>query len=279
MDALARDVGGNDSLRTIGRVRRYWWLVLLGALLGMLAGSMATTVVDKQYSSTTLVSVSGIPDATTLIGGRTNSSVNMDNELQVLESAAVISGAKKLLGVDTDPTVLAAQVSATVPANTSFMAITFLAGTPEKARAGSEAFAQAYLTQRKADVDALIAVQREGLVKELADDTALLNKYAAGAAVLPVTNPTQKADEAYVQIYQGRIGDTKQQIANLDALDVSPVSIVTPPVTPTGPAVSRQVRLVVFVLTGLFAGLLTAAALAAIAPTRPKKTPPSLSPA
>jgi hypothetical protein len=203
----------------------------------------------------------------------------MDNELQVLESAAVISGAKKLLGVDTDPTVLAAQVSATVPANTSFMAITFLAGTPEKARAGSEAFAQAYLTQRKADVDALIAVQREGLVKELGDDTALLNKYAAGAAVLPVTNPTQKADEAYVQIYQGRIGDTKQQIANLDALDVSPVSIVTPPVTPTGPAVSRQVRLVVFVLTGLFAGLLTAAALAAIAPTRPKKTPPSLSPA
>ena len=275
MDALARDVGGNDSLRTIGRVRRYWWLVLLGALLGMLAGSMATTVVDKQYSSTTLVSVSGIPDATTLIGGRTNSSVNMDNELQVLESAAVITRAKQLLDVDTDPTVLAKQVSATVPANTSFMAITFLAGTPTKAQQGSEAFAKAYELQRKADVDALIEVQKESLNTELNADSTLLARYAGQAATLPVTNPQQKTADSYVQIYQDRIRDTKQQLANLAALDVSPVSRKSDPTLPTAP--SQRLSFVVCAFAGLCTGVFAGALLAVVIPARPTEPPPALS--
>jgi polysaccharide biosynthesis transport protein len=262
MDALARDIGGNDSLRSIGRIRRYWWLVLLGALLGLLAGAMATTVVDKQYSATTLVEVTGIPDATTLTGGRTNSNVNMDNELQTLESIDVINGAKKLLKVDTDPTVLSQQVSATVPPNTTFMQITFVGSTPDKAVQGAEAFAQAYLTSRAAYVHGLITKQAEDLSATLKDDQKQLDFYAARAATLPTTAPEKVSADSWVAIYQDGIHDTKQLLSNLSTLDISPVTVITPPTTPTSP--SKPIP-PLYVGTGIFAGLVLGLGLAVLA--------------
>ena len=86
MDALARDIGDSDSVRSIGRIRRFWWLVLLGALLGLVAGSAAVALIQKQYTSTTTVFVYAPADQTQVTGARTNSSVNMDNELQFLSS-------------------------------------------------------------------------------------------------------------------------------------------------------------------------------------------------
>ena len=148
MDALARDIGDSDSVRSIGRIRRFWWLVLLGALLGLVAGSAAVTLIQKQYASTTTLVVYPPPDQTTVSGARMNSSVNMDNELQFITSVDVGSAAKALLHTETDLDVLATQLTATVPANTSVIDIAFNASTPEKALQGSHAFAQAYLNVR-----------------------------------------------------------------------------------------------------------------------------------
>src|SRR5436190_4693775 len=192
MDELARDVGGNDSLRSVGRVRRYWWLVLLGALLGLLAGALATSVVDKQYSSTTTLSVLPMPDTSQVTGARVNSNVNMDNELQHLSSGTVISAAEKLMHVTTDPTVIAKQVTATVPANTTWIDVTFLAGTPEKAQQGSHAFAEAYLEQREQDVAGRIAAENETLTKQLADYSSKLATYSAQVATLPTSNSQER---------------------------------------------------------------------------------------
>jgi capsular polysaccharide biosynthesis protein/Mrp family chromosome partitioning ATPase len=265
MDALARDIGGNDSLRSIGRIRRYWWLVLLGALLGLLAGAMATTVVSKQYTATTTVNVSGIPDATTLTGGRTNSSVNMDNELQYLESIDVIRGAEKLLRITpstTEDANLALQVSATVPPNTTFMQISFVGATPDKSVQGAEAFAQSYLTARAAYVHGLIQAQSDDLTKTLAADTTALNNYAARAATLPKTSPEYVSAQSYVSIYTGGIHDTNQALATIKTLDISPVTVITPPIAPTSP--SKPVP-PLYVGTGIFAGLVLGLGLAVLA--------------
>ena len=95
MDALARDIGAGDSVRSIGRIRRFWWLVLLGGLLGLVAGSAAVTLIQKQYTSTTTVKVYPPPDQTSVSGARVNSNVNMDNELQVITSDKVGDKAKE----------------------------------------------------------------------------------------------------------------------------------------------------------------------------------------
>ena len=59
------------------------------------------------------------------------------------------------------------QVTATVPPNTSVIDITFAAGTPEKARQGSHAFAEAYIQVRTDAAAADIAVQVEGLNNQI----------------------------------------------------------------------------------------------------------------
>ena len=143
MDALARDIGGVETTRSIGRIRRYWWLALLGAVLGAGAGVLYTSAVAKQYTATTTLVVYPPPQQTQVTGARVNSSVNMDNELQFVQSIATAEAAAKLLKINIDLTVLESQVTATVPPNTSVIDITFAAGTPEKAVAGSHAFAVA----------------------------------------------------------------------------------------------------------------------------------------
>ena len=129
MDALAQDIGGVDAVRSFGQIRRYWWLALIGTLLGLVAGIVYTGAVAKAYSATTLIEVLPPPVQTSVTGARINSSVNMDNELQFASSISVAEAAKKLLKVDADAAYLQSQLSVIVPPNTSFLQVTFLAGS------------------------------------------------------------------------------------------------------------------------------------------------------
>src|SRR5664279_1028790 len=187
MDALARDIGGVDSARSIGRIRRYWWLALLGAILGAGAGMLYTSAIAKQYTATTTLVVYP-PQQAVVIGSRLNSSVNMDNELQFVQSVEVAEAAAKLLKVSTDLTVLESQVTATVPPNTSVIDIAFAAGTPDKARQGSHAFAEAYIQVRTDAAAADVAVQSEGITTQIAANEKQLALYTAQLAALPSTS-------------------------------------------------------------------------------------------
>jgi capsular polysaccharide biosynthesis protein len=262
MDALARDIGGSDSVRSIGRIRRYWWLVLLGALLGLVAGSAAVTLIQKQYASTTTLVVYPPPDQTSVSGARVNSNVNMDNELQFINSIDVGEAAKKLLQVDTDLDVLQRQLTATVPANTSVIDVTFTAGTPEKAIAGSHAFALAYINTRTDQAKANIAVQSESLNKQLAVLQKSVLVYGGQVAGTTSSAPAHQVALTQLDILKSNIANLYSRLNPLATVDPTSGAIIQDASIPTGP--SKPIP-GLYVGTGMFAGLLLGLALAVLA--------------
>ncbi len=268
MDALARDIGGNDAVRSIGRIRRFWWLVLLGALVGLVAGSAAVTLIQKQYTSTTTLVVYPPPDQTTVSGARVNSSVNMDNELQFITSVDVGEAAKKLLKVDSDLDVLEKQLTATVPANTSVIDVAFSASTPEKAIAGSHAFAQAYLDTRTDQAKAQIAVQTESLNKQLATLQASVAKYSGQVSANSASSTAHQYALTQLDILKTSIANVNGRLSPLATIDPTSGAIIQDASTPTSP--SKPIP-GLYVGTGMFAGLLLGLALAVLAARMDKR--------
>ena len=262
MDALARDIGGVETTRSIGRIRRYWWLALLGAVLGAGAGVLYTSAIAKQYTATTTLVVYPPPQQAQVTGARVNSSVNMDNELQFVQSIATAEAAAKLLKINIDLDVLEGQVTATVPPNTSVIDITFAAGTPEKAVAGSHAFAVAYLQVRTDDAASDVAIQVEGLNKQIADQQKALAHYTAQIASLPSTNAAYQFAASQSKIIENNIGSLQSRLSPLTTTDTTAGVIVNDAQLPTAP--SKPIP-PLYLGAGLFAGLVFGLGLAVLA--------------
>ncbi len=267
MDALARDIGG-DSLHSLGHLRRYWWLALLGTLLGLAAGIAYTGSVAKSYSSTALLEVLPPPVQTSVTGARINSQVNMDNELQFATSLAVAQDAKKLLQSDADPTDLQAQVTATVPPNTSFIQIQFAGIDPERARAGAHAFAESYIGERSDAAKASVAIQAEGITKQLADLQGKLTLATATAATLPSNAPARSRALADINIYTNQITSLQQRLSPLTTTDFTAAEITNDANLPTDP--SKPIP-ALYIGGALFAGLVLGLGLMVLAARRDRK--------
>ena len=74
----------------------------------------------------------------------------------------IATAAQKLLKVTTPPDQLAANVTVTVPPNTTVLTLTYAAGAPKEAQSGSHAFAIAYLQNRQATAQLAFAPARQG---------------------------------------------------------------------------------------------------------------------
>jgi capsular polysaccharide biosynthesis protein/MinD-like ATPase involved in chromosome partitioning or flagellar assembly len=129
--------------------RRHWWVTLIATGAGLGAGALLTTALPKVYESSTAVLVQAVDQDTNAQGGRTKGAVNLDTEAQLVGSGAVAAKAGALLRSSISPIDLAHNVKVEVPANTTVLVITFQAGTPQDAQAGSHAFAEAYLRNRE----------------------------------------------------------------------------------------------------------------------------------
>ena len=262
MDVLARDIGGVETTRSIGRIRRYWWLALLGAILGAGAGTLYTSAIAKQYVATTTLIVYPPPQQAVVTGARVNSSVNMDNELQFVQSVEVAEAATKLLKVNTDLSTLQAQVTATVPPNTSVIDIAFAAGTPEKARQGSHAFAEAYLQVRTDDAASDVAVQVEGINQQLADQQKQLAGYTAQIASLPTNKSTYQYAVSQSKVLENNIGVLQARLSPLTTTDTTAGAIINDAQLPTTP--SKPIP-PLYLGAGIFAGLVFGLGLAVLA--------------
>jgi polysaccharide biosynthesis transport protein len=262
MDALARDIGDSDSVRSIGRIRRFWWLVLLGALLGLVVGSAAVALIQKQYTSTTTVFVYPPTDQTQVAGARTNSNVNMDNELQFLTSVDVVTAAKDLLKVDTDADVLERNLTATVPANTSVIDVSYAASSPTKAQQYSHAFATAYLQVRTDQGTKAIAAQNEKLTKQLTALQALVARYSGEATATAASSPAHQNALVQLDILKNSVSNVQQRLQQLQQVDPTAGAIIQDATAPTAP--SKPIP-GLYVGTGIFVGLMLGLALAVLA--------------
>ena len=129
--------------------------------------------------------VQAVEQDTNAAGGRTKGTINLDTEAQLVGSGAVAVKAAALLRSTTNPLELAHAVSVEVPANTTVLVISFEADTPQKAQAGSHAFAEAYLRNREQTARSGLDSQIKSLslkIRQLTINLTSINARLAKAA-------------------------------------------------------------------------------------------------
>ncbi|SDD33924.1 Wzz/FepE/Etk N-terminal domain-containing protein [Glycomyces harbinensis] len=217
-------------------VRRSWWLVIGTVAVALAAGFAYTASTEKVYESTASVLVLPTASDTAVTGARTAGQVNLDTEAQLVKSTEVAEAAAEALG--TDPAAdLVSRVSVTVPPNTAVLEISFSAGDPEAARAGTVAFSEAYLAHRQAgataSLDGAIASTTVGLdavnadIDAAEDDLSRMDSGDGGRASL----------ESTLDDLRRQAGELEAEIAALEAEQtaVSPGRVINQAPLPEAP--------------------------------------------
>ena len=242
--------------------RRRWAWIVVGVILGIVAGNVAQSRAPESYESTAsvLVKPTGVGQSE-LANPRTRGTINLDTESQLVRSFEVATRAKALLRSPSSPAELAEGVSVTVPPNSEILTIGYEAATPEAAARGAHAFAEGFLANRtayaKAEIGATVAQlesQAAGLAKQLQEASDRASAAAPGSA-----------DRAYAEAQRGllvqQVSQLNASIQDLKAAKLDAGRIVSdsiPPITPAGPG--PRLFLLSGALVGLLLGLILAVA-------------------
>ena len=183
-------------------LKRGWFPLLLGVIVGLVAGLALQKAQTPKYTSSSLVQVTdtGVGATTTATGTRTSGPVNMDTESSLVKSTTVRTESLKLIGKK-DPlllksknplTTLAGNVTVSVPPNSTLLDIMYEAATPEAAQAGAKAVATAYLTNRLNTAKAFLTAQDKVIQSSYDSTNKALTK--ATADVLKYTSTPRTAN-------------------------------------------------------------------------------------
>ena len=220
-------------------LRRRWWVLLLGAVVGVVLAVELLVLSTKTYESTAgvLVLPTGV-DSAAVTGGRTGGEINLDTEAQIVTSVDVATRAKALLQVTDDPRDLASGVAVAVPPNTSVLNVSYSAANPEDAQRSAQAFAQAYLDNRAAVATAKLKTQVAALQGQIAAANKALRTVTGQKAALPETSPDRAEADAQENILVNRISQLSGSLSPLEATlaaKVEPGRVISSPKLPTSP--------------------------------------------
>ncbi len=251
-------------------LRRRWWIIALCVVLGALLGYALTKVQNKVYDANTqvLVAATGTADGGQQVGSRTNSGINLDTEAQLVKSQVVANQAKVLLKSPSTVYTLTQALTVTVPPNTQVLDISFAASTPKAAQAGSHAFAQAYLANRRVQAQNDLDRQVAALKTQRAALDIQLTAVSAQIAALPTNSPQRQSAEAKQGILSNQITALANSLSPLLATAVTPGSIISDALLPTQPSSPNKL---IDVGSGLFAGLLIGLAMALLVDRRDRR--------
>ncbi|MFL1380644.1 Wzz/FepE/Etk N-terminal domain-containing protein [Nocardiopsis protaetiae] len=169
MDTVVPGSPGPELKEYTALLRRRWRVVAAGMLGGAALALAGVFALPSAYTSSAAVQVlpTGMAEFTGERSGRLAGDVNLDTEAQVLRSEEVSAAAAALVaeatGAPATAEDLRENVDVTVPSNSNVLEIHYTAGSPEAARAGAAAYAEAYLGQRAQRVDGLIGAHLEAL--------------------------------------------------------------------------------------------------------------------
>ena len=260
-----RPVPGQPGLGDYVRlVRRRWWAVLLGLLVGLSAAYAYVTTRTVEYTSTASVQVLTIEatDSGAVANGRTNGTLNLDTEAQLVKSSLVQTGAQRLLRTSLSPEELGKSVTVTVPANTSVLDIHFRADNPEGAAQGAHAFAEAYLGAREETAKSDVAAQVKAIDSQVSTLTGELRKLTATVAALPQDSPDRAYALEQIKILNDQIGTLNSRLVPLKTSQIVPGRIITDAQIP--PRSSGPLGILAWasgILLGLLVGLMLAFAI------------------
>jgi capsular polysaccharide biosynthesis protein len=238
-------------------LRRGWRPVLVWLLLGLLGGAVVFVTAPRTYAATASVLVTDTgASQTTAVGERTTGGdVNLDTEAQLLKSADVVDRVLDAVGDSFDASTISTHVTVQVPANTTVLDITFTANSPERAQRGAEAFATAYLANRK-------ETARESLAHLASSYETQLQAAQREQVQLRTELDNERGGDlapglqARLQTVSARIATLAEGLVTSQSTVVTPGRVINQPILPTHPASpNRTVLLGSGAALGLLAGL------------------------
>lgn len=260
MDLTAASGSSLGGRLTWESVRRRWPVVLVAALLAGALTGLALVHQGQTYVSTTdllLNPITGLPYSP---GARGERLENLITEIELVSSDEVAKQAKQAIGTTASLAALEKQVTVVNPPNSQVLKVRFAAGTPAKARAGSRAFAKAFLDYRK------------GRAQDSLDSrvSRLTDAITTNQATLTRTNKALESEDKSSAKYQSDLADNRAaltalsqlagKVNDLRATDIRAGTVLSPP-SPPKPTRSLPIAVLVLVgaLVGAAAGLLLAA--------------------
>lgn len=240
---------------------RGWLPLLLGVIVGLLAGLALQKAQTPKYTSSALVLVQdpGVSNTTTVTGSRTTGQVNLDTESTLVKSDRVVRETRTLLKSRDPLTTIATRITVAVPPNSNLLKIMYTAGTPKAAQAGAMATATAYLKNRGDTAKSFLTAQ----VKLLQSNFDSTNKALAKATadVLKYKSDSQDGQLAAANkaLLSRKITSLSSQLVVDQNIVVNPGSISLAASLPTAPSgLSKALYLASGLAMGVLLGLLGA---------------------
>lgn len=248
-------------------LRRRWRTIIAAAVAGLVLAGAFYYLGPRKYTATVLVQVNALPNNANAVGGRTGGPVNMDNEGQAVQSAAVASIVKSHLHSPLSVTDLIRHIHVTVPPNSTYLQITCDAPTAIGAQQCANAVGNAYLFNRRASIETLIGTGIKALRAEAARLRTTIEHYKVllyttrhKKGTLP-GSPALVGDTLQLNAAQNALATVESHIdAALPLYDSMAVpgstvagSIASPASLPTAPSSPRKLLILP---SGLILGLI-----------------------
>lgn len=255
-----------------GTLRRRWWLILAVAIIATVGAAGYFKTAHKVYTATASVYVTAPSSGTAgqVANSRTTSTVNLDTEAQVVQSATVAQAADKLMHSTDNVQRLLSRVSVTVPANSQVLSISCEASSADGAASCAQAFAQAYLNYSSDSTTASIKSQLSTLQSNISTLESGSAKLKVAIANLPDNSPQRASDNEQLTSEHSQLGTLNGQVATLTANLADPsggsiISNATAPLTATSP------KALLIIPSGLLGGLLIGLVLAYLVDRRHRR--------
>jgi capsular exopolysaccharide synthesis family protein len=185
--------------------------------------------------------------------------VNLQTESRVVTSTAVAEIARTLLNSSARPEQLLDRVSVTVPPEAEVMEVTFSDTDPASAKAGAEAFAEAYLQFRSQQATETVARYANSLQTQIGDlDTQIAAQNRAVGKLDPNSESWREAMRELDSLEAMRIS-LQQQLATATTVSVDPGQVIQKAGLPRSPSSPRHGF---DIAMGLFLGLVLGVVLA-----------------
>jgi capsular polysaccharide biosynthesis protein len=204
------------------KLRRHWPVVVMVAVAGLVLGVLASIVIPATYSAESSVSVNPMSSDASVSGSDSDEAVSMPTEQQVVTSRKVAEAAAKLLAPQYSFTAsdVQAATSASTPADSLILNVTFTGDTPQQAAAGANAVSEAYLTVRRTDASA----ELDRLAKAA---TSRIDELQARS------KQSKNADSIQQRSIQIQVDALATQLASLGNVDLNPGQVIGDAEPPT----------------------------------------------
>ncbi|MEX0833645.1 MAG: Wzz/FepE/Etk N-terminal domain-containing protein [Actinomycetota bacterium] len=225
-----------DVLDSLDVLFRHKWIIVGLATITLAAALLVSYLKDPVYTSTGKVLVKPIalnpPGSVPLA-----SVINMPTEVEVVRSLLVAEIAAKELS-EVDPQVALGRVSATFPADSQIMLISYSDAEPAAAQAGAQAFSTAYLEFRSEQAAEAASAAIEHATSQIASLKRDANAAAREAQSLPPASSGRTEAENRAAQLNGQIAGWENSVAllNIQAVDAGQVLVPAGrPVSPSSP--------------------------------------------